>query len=160
MHATYQAALAAARSAFADLSAALADLPDAALDWTPAAGMNSANVLTRHSISATRFLASGGAGLAPDRAAYMAGDRAEAFRAQGATTAALLDEVRAFDPELEGIVGAGDDAALGAVASWAFADGVTPNGAHLLIHSVGHLREHVGQVQQLRDLWLAANPGA
>jgi hypothetical protein len=160
MHPTYQAALIAARTAFADLSAAVADLPDESLDWAPVAGTNSVNVLVRHSITATRFLASGGAGLGPDRQAYMAGDRAEAFKVLGATSAGLIAEIDAFLPELETILGAGNDAALAVVAPWAFADGITPTGAHLVIHTIGHLREHVGQVQLMRDLWLAAHPKA
>ena len=155
MHPFYQAALDAACLALTDLDATLADLPDGALDWAPAPGTNAITVLVRHSLSATPFLFATAAGRNPDRDAYRKGDRAEAFAAQGGASALLRRDVQAAEATLMEILSVGDDAALKAVAPWGFDDGRSPTGARFLVHAVGHLREHVGQVQLMRDLWNA-----
>lgn len=155
MHATFEAAAHVLRTALGDLSEILAGLPPEAADWKPFPAANPLTVLVRHSLTGTRFLASTAAGLAPDRPAYLAGDRAEAFAAAGGTTEGLRAEVAAALPGLEAILAKGDDAALAAPASWAWPAGRTPSGAELLIHATGHLKEHVGQAGLLRDLWNA-----
>ena len=63
MHPTFEAALDEATMAFGDLDEALAELPDLAVDWRPAAGTNSLAVLTRHAISAAKFLGATASGL-------------------------------------------------------------------------------------------------
>ena len=155
MHATFEAAAHVLRTALGDLTDVLADLPAEAAGWKPFAEANTLTVLVRHSLTGTRFLASTAAGLGPDRPAYLAGDRAEAFAAAGATCEGLRAEIAAALPELEAILAKGDAAALAAPASWAWPGGRTPTGAELLIHATGHLKEHVGQAGLLRDLWKA-----
>ena len=154
MHAIYQAATHTINIALDDLSAAIDGLPDHALDWVPATGTNSMTVLVRHGISATKFLSAAAAGLRPDRPAYFAGDRAEAFQSAGVTAALLQAEIAAAQAPIEAILARGGDVALTEVAAWS-EDGTTPTGAQLLIHGLGHLREHVGQAQLMRDLWHA-----
>ncbi len=155
MHATFDAAAHVLRTALGDLTEVLADLPAEAADWRPFPAANSLTVLVRHGLTGTRFLTSTAAGLAPDRAAYLAGDRAEAFAANVGTTESLQSEIAAALPGLEAILAKGGEEALLAPATWAWPTGRTPTGAELLIHAMGHLKEHVGQAGLLRDLWNA-----
>ena len=158
MHPTYAAALAVTRVALSDIDLALADLPDEAVDWAPAPGTNSATVLVRHSLTAIRFLAGTASGSKPDRQAYISGDRVEAFKASGATTASLRAEIADAIEKLPGLYEHGDETSLAAVTPWPLGDLGPQNGAFLLIHSVGHLREHAGHIGLMRDLWVAAHP--
>ncbi len=155
MHDTYYAALIRARDALTDLEETLAGVPDAALDWTPVSGTNSLAVLTRHSITATAWLGAQASGIGSDREAYLKNERAASFRARGTTTAALHEELTKFSDELGLLLARGNEATLAAEASWPMADGRNWKGAEFLIHAIAHLREHVGQAQLLRDLWLA-----
>lgn len=159
MHAIFAAALNVTRIALEEHSETLANLPAEALDWSPAEGSNSIAVLTRHSLTATIFLASAAAGLNPDRKAYLEGDRAEAFQLRGTTSAALREEIGRRLGTLEGIMAKGTDGSLVVPASWSWPNGRTPVGAELLIHSVGHLKEHTGQASLIRDLWVARGQG-
>jgi hypothetical protein len=155
MHDIAQAALVIYQRALDDLDAALADLPDAALDWAPTPqGTNSALVLTRHGISASAYMIGCAAGRNPDRNAYLREDRPAAFASRGATIAGLRAEVAAARAALPAALAPVTDASLAAPAAWSWPEGGTPAGAELLIHGAGHLREHVGQVQLMRDLWL------
>jgi hypothetical protein len=78
----------------------------------------------------------------------------------GATVAGLRGEIAKLKTDLEPILARGTDDALTRPALWAWPEnGRTPSCGELAVHSVGHLKEHVGQVQMLRDLWKAANPG-
>ena len=158
MHPTFAAAFDVTRIALADLDMALAGLPDEAADWTPAPGTNSATVLVRHALTATRFLAGTASGLAPDRQAYVTGDRVEAFKAMGATAASLRAEVAVALEQLPALYERGDDASLAAMTPWPLGDLGPRNGAFLLVHGVGHIREHVGHIGLMRDLWVAAHP--
>ncbi|MFN0145282.1 MAG: DinB family protein [Dehalococcoidia bacterium] len=156
MHPTYEAATHVLRATLGDLTQLLDDLPAEAADWRPFAEANSLAVLVRHGLTATRFLSATAAGLEPDRAAYMANDRAEAFAASGTTPEVLRGEIAAALPEIEAALARGSDAALTAQASWALGGSTRfPSGAELLIHAMGHLKEHTGQAGLLRDLWKA-----
>lgn len=155
MNSAYHAVLLTIRTALAQLDAAVADLPDEALDWAPAPGMNSATVLVRHAVTATAFLAATGAGLAPDRERYLKNDRAEAFAARKGTVKALRAEIAALLEDIGPILGAGREETLEQPAGWPWADGRVPNCSEVLVHALGHLKEHTGQVEMLRDLWKA-----
>lgn len=158
MHPTFEAAHHVINIALDNLAAAITDVPEAALDYVPAEGANSIVVLTRHSLTATKFLAATAAGLAPDREAYREGARAASFRASGLAGAALVADIELARGRIAAILADGSEESLAADASWAWPDGRVPTGAELLIHTAGHLSEHGGQVQLLRDLWLAAHP--
>jgi hypothetical protein len=93
----------------------------------------------------------------PDRASYLANDRAEAFKARGATAHDLMAEIQMLRGTLGEILAHGGDESLTSTVAWAWADGRHPTGAELLVHTVGHLREHTGQAQLMRDIWLAAS---
>ena len=155
MNPAYEAVLIATRTALEQLDQALASLPDEALTWVPAEGLNSVAVLSRHCITATVYLASCGAGLAPDREEYLRGDRAEAFRTTSATVDQLRSELAALGPQLEPILAHGTHETLAQPAGWAEPDGRVPSCGELAVRTLGHLKEHVGQVEMLRDIWKA-----
>ena len=138
------------------LREAIEGLPPEALTWVPFEGTNSLAVLVRHGISATRFFLNAGSGSVGSISDYRAGERAEAFKASSATVEGLVAEMAAFEAEAENILAAGTDAHLVAAVAWPDAKPPIPSrtGAGALVHAVGHLREHVGQAQILRELWL------
>ncbi len=160
MNSAYHAVLVVTRTALEALDAAIAELPDPAAAWVPSEGLNSIAVLTRHSLTATAFLAATGAGLTPDREIYLKQDRAPAFATKRATVAALRADIQRLLDDIGPILGRGAEATLEQPAAWAWPDGRTPNCGEVLVHSVGHLKEHVGQVQLMRDLWKTSQPSA
>ena len=77
------------------------------------------------------------------------------------TIAGLRAEIAQLKAELGPILENGSDDTLTRPASWAWPEnGRVPTCGELAVHSLGHLKEHVGQVQMLRDLWRAANAGS
>jgi len=156
MHPTYDAALHVIRTSFALLDESLDGLPDAALEWTPVSGTNSLTVLCVHGLTSTQFWVAAAAGLKPDRGEFIEHVRGDAFRARGATVANLRAEIARTEAELAETLAHGDDAALRAEMPWEDF-GWHGTGAEALIVSTAHLREHVGQAQLMRDLWLAAS---
>lgn len=140
-----------------DLAETTNGLPDEALDWAPAPGQNSIAVLVRHSLAATPFLWGWAAGIPADRRAYFEGERATAFRTAGVTAAALTAAIDSARAELAAILERVTDQTLAAKAAWDWPDGGTPDGGELLIHAIGHLREHTAHAGLTRDLWLAAH---
>jgi hypothetical protein len=139
------------------LKEAIAGLPDEAFGWTPAPNTNSLTVLVRHCIAAARFFFGVASGIPGSVAEYRRGDRAEAFRAQGGSAAELTRAIEEFLPEMERILSGGRDEHLEELVGWPAeaADIPTRSGAEILVAGIGHLREHVGQAQLMRDLWLA-----
>jgi hypothetical protein len=157
MHAFAAATLASTRRALAELREAVASMPDNGLDWTPMPGLNSVNVLVEHSLTATDHLFAAAAGLDPDREEYLSGTRAESFKTRGLLKDRLLADIDGALDAYHLTLASASDESLAATMSWAFPDGAPPTGAELLVHAVGHLREHSGQVQMTRDLWLSAS---
>jgi hypothetical protein len=140
------------------LKEAIAGLPDEAFDWTPAPNTNSLTVLTRHCIAAARFFFQVASGQPGSIAEYRKGDRAEAFKAQGGNAAELIRAIDEFLPEMGSILAGGSEEDLAAMTGWPdeAPDVPTRSGAEILVAGIGHLREHVGQAQLMRDLWLAS----
>lgn len=157
MTVTHAGTLTVVRESFAMLAAAIEGLPDEALAWIPAPNTNSITVLTAHGVSATRFFLRCGSGEVGSMAGYRATERAEAFAARGTTAKALLTLIQDFVAEAETILRGGTEAHLGARVEWADVENPPParTGAGSLFAAIGHLREHVGQAQLMRDLWLA-----
>jgi hypothetical protein len=153
----HQATHDVARQSFAMLKEAITGLPVEAFDWTPAPNTNSLTVLTRHSIAACRFFFGVAAGIPGSIAEYRKGDRAEAFRSMGGTAATLTKAIDDFLPEMAAITAGGTEGHLAEMIGWPeeAPDVLTRTGAEILVNGVGHLREHVGQAQLMRDLWLA-----
>ena len=155
---THQGALQIVRESFAFLQSAVDDLPEEALEWKPLPSANSVSVLVMHSITATRFFLRAGAGRPGSIVEYRATERADAFRTAGLEKAELRARMEAFLPEAEAILASGTEAHLAETIEMATNDGLpvpTRNGAGSLFASIGHLREHVGHVQLMHDLWLA-----
>lgn len=152
---THAAALVVARDSLRMLRAALDGMPPEMADWAPAPNTNSVNVLVAHSIAATRFFMGLGCGRPGSITQYRREDRARAFEARGSTPVQMMAAVEAFSRELEDMLAGGSPADLERVNTWRD-EGETeiePSGMEALFRAVGHLREHVGQVQLMRDLW-------
>jgi uncharacterized damage-inducible protein DinB len=154
---THAALLPVVQNSFGMLRTALDGLPDEAAGWTPAPNTNSLTVLTLHSITSARFWLGNGSGRRASLERYRAEDRAPAFASSGKSIPGLLDAIDAFLPEIEAILSAGDEVSLTAAIEWPAdePDDQPRSGIGCLFHGVAHLREHVGQAQLMRDLWLA-----
>ncbi|HEX6031092.1 MAG TPA: DinB family protein [Tepidiformaceae bacterium] len=156
---THQTVLAVSRQSLGMLKQAIGGLPDEALDWVPAPNTNSLTVLVRHSMSSARFFYGVASGRPGSAAEYRRGDRAEAFQAQGGNAQTLVQAIDDFLPGLESILAGGKEEHLSQMIGWPdeAPDMGTRTGMEVLIAGVGHLREHVGQAQLMRDLWLGRN---
>ena len=153
---THQAALVVARESFAMFAEALAGLPNDALQWRPEAqNTNSLAVLAAHSISATRFWLACGAGVTKPIEDYRRDDRAPAFAVQDGAAEDFRTQFDAVVAELAALFESGTDAQLTVEVPQPADPSMTRSGVGCLIHGAGHLREHVGQAQLMRDLWLA-----
>jgi hypothetical protein len=156
MEAPYQAALTVTRESFAMMRQALDGLPPEALDWTPVANANSIAVLVDHSVTATRFWMDAGSGRVRSLADYRAGERADSFQVAGATASDLQHSIDNYLAELAAALGSATPGDLERIAAWPdLPDAPRASGHECLQRAIGHLREHVGQVQLTRDLWLA-----
>ena len=157
MHATYRAALTVFEQSIDMMRDAVKDMPDAALDWTPASGMSSVAVLVMHSVTATRAFAGVGAGVAKSQKEYREEDRAEAFRTRSQSTPALVAALDALRGELPVRFEAAPEGMLERETEWVDDTARRFTGAECLFRAVGHLREHVGHVQVMRDLWMTSS---
>lgn len=137
---------------------ALRGLPDEAMAWVPATGMNPLSVLVAHTCSSLRFFMGCAAGQVTSLQAYRSGPRAASFADTGWDLARALRELDGLEEELAALLAAAPTAALGSTIAWPEDPSLSMTGAEALFRSVGHLREHVGHAQVMRDLWLAANP--
>ncbi len=127
----------------------VSDLSPATLGWIPCAGANSIAVLVTHvigsEIEALRVLAGAGS----DRV------RSKEFEARDADAASLLAIVDRADATLEELaprIGAEQLAAEHVRP--ASLDRTPKPGVQVLMQSVGHAREHVGQLMLTRQLAL------
>jgi hypothetical protein len=158
---THQGALQVTRESLHFLRSSIEDLPDEAMDWKPLPDSSSLAVLVVHSITATRFFLRAGSGAVGSLAAYRAGERAEAFRTAGIGSRGLLEMIAVFRDEAAAIVARGTNEHLSAPVEFIAADDMpvpVRNGAGTLFAAIAHLREHVGHVQLMHDLWLAEHP--
>lgn len=158
---THSGALQVVRESLAFVRSAIEDLPQEALEWKPLPTANSTTVLVAHAVSATRFFLRAGSGNVGSMAEYRSTERAAAFRATGVAKADLLSILHAFEAEAETILAEGTEAHLSSAVELPVTDGMpvpTRNGAGTLFAAVGHLREHVGHLQVMHDLWLAEHP--
>lgn len=156
MHTVFAATDTVIEQSLAMLSQAIEDLPDSALDWTPLSGTSSVAVLTVHGLSSLRFWVAAGTGLEPSQQAYLEEDRPEAFRSRDRTAVELLGEIDRTREEVHSTLARGDEPALSALVPFE-TDGRRLSGAECLVRGVAHLREHVGQAQLMRDLWLSTS---
>ena len=159
MLSTYSAALTVTRQSLDMLRDAIDGLPPEALAWTPAPNTNSMAVLVRHSLSALPFFFACSVGKVGSIKEYRATDRAEAFTVLGGTADELKQLIAGAMPQLERLLENGTQANLDAMVEWPTEDPTFKRtGGEALINIVGHLREHVGHTQLMRDIWLAEHP--
>lgn len=153
---THAALLPVLKNSLNMLREALDGLPDEATGWTPAPNTNSVTVLTVHTLTSLKFFLGNGSGNVTPISRYRAEDRTPAFASQGEPAAALIARIEKAMPELEAVLAAGTEASLTAPITWPPEDApnLPPTGAGCLFHAIAHCREHVGQAQLMRDLWL------
>ncbi len=151
MHPTFAAYFDSLTALHTEIEQALADLPPAALDWTPAAEVNSIAVLVTHIAGSERFWIGEKAGGVPANR-----DRASEFRAHSEDAAAL-----------RGLLAASLEQARAVLAALAQIDLPRSVGSHrdrpidvawALWHALAHVAVHVGHIQVTRSWWLARNP--
>ena len=155
---THAGALQITRESLQFLEQAVADLPQEALDWKPLESANSVTVLVVHAVTATRFFLRAGSGFEVSLTDYRANERRAAFQAAGIQKDDLLKMIRDFSTEAEQIVSEGTEEHVLARIELTANDNLpvpVRNGAGTLMAAIGHLREHVGHVQLMHDLWLA-----
>lgn len=130
----------------AGLSAAIAELPLQALDWTPGPEMNSLGVLVAHTAGSERFWIGDIAAQRPSGRV-----RAREFEVEGRDAAALqalMDRALAFAEEVLAGLALADLAA----------ERETPDGRIVtvgwaLLHALEHTAQHMGHCQLTRQLW-------
>lgn len=156
MQVVFAAIDAVIEQSLAMLRDAIQELPDSALDWTPLAGTSSVAVLAIHGLSSLRFWVAAGAGLEPSQEVYLREERPEAFRSRDRKVPGLVEAIDAARGQLRETLAKGDERALEAQVPFE-TEGRRLTGAECLVRGVAHLREHVGQAQLMRDLWLSAS---
>jgi hypothetical protein len=124
-----------------------ADLPPAALDWSPGPEMNSIAVLLAHTAGSLRYWVGEVVGLDPAHR-----DRPSEFRTAGVGAADLLQR---FDDAVEHAEGVLDRLAAADLAASHFAQ-IQEREVSLawaLDHALAHTGTHLGHVQLTRQLW-------
>ena len=124
---------------------ALEDLPPGALDWSPAADMNSIVVLVVHTVGAQRFLV--GEAVAGNPANR---DREAEFKTRGlgadALTRRLNDSFAYIRSVLEGLT-------VEDLAAMRDFRGRERSVAWILGHALKHTAIHMGHIQLMGQLW-------
>jgi uncharacterized damage-inducible protein DinB len=151
MHPIFAAYLDRLEALHADIVQALADLPSAALDWSPALETNSIAVLVTHIAGSERFWIGEKAGGIP------AGrDRASEFRVHGDDAAALRQRLDASLAQARTVLAALEPADL--TRSVGVHRDQPIDAAWALWHALEHVAMHVGHIQLTRAWWLATTP--
>jgi uncharacterized damage-inducible protein DinB len=123
----------------------LKDLPPEALDWSPAADMNSINVLVTHTVGSQRYWI--GEVIAGDPANR---DREAEFKVHGldkdTLVRRLIDSLAYVRTMLEGL-------SLDNLASLRDLPRGERSVSWVLGHALKHTATHVGHVQLMRQLW-------
>ncbi len=126
---------------------ALADLPQAGIDWAPGPEMNSIGVLSAHVAGSTR---------------YWIGDvvvrqstqrvRAEEFRTHGVPAATLREQLATTIADSRSVL---ESLTLEMLAETRVAptNGDTVTVAWSLLHALEHMALHAGHVQLTRQMW-------
>jgi uncharacterized damage-inducible protein DinB len=128
-----------------DILNALKDLPPAALDWSPAADMNSINVLVVHTVGAQRFLIGEAvAGHSANR------DREAEFKVHGLDADALTQRLNEGYEYIRSVL---DDLTVDDLASVRDFRGRERSVAWILGHALKHTATHMGHIQLMRQVW-------
>ena len=140
------------RRARDDMRAAIEGLPADALNWRPAGDdTNSIAVLATHSLTSTREWLSAAVGEPPPER-----DRDSEFEASARDAGELLALADSLFEECLSLVDKSRTVDWAALRSqWDPDTGVQLLAAWALLHALGHLREHLGQMLLTRQLWEA-----
>jgi uncharacterized damage-inducible protein DinB len=128
-----------------DILDALKDLPPAALDWSPAAEINSIVALVVHTVGAQRFLI--GEAVASDPANR---DREAEFKVRGLDVEALAQHLNA---SLEYIRSVLEGLTVDDLAAMRDFRGRERSVAWILGHALKHTATHMGHIQLMRQVW-------
>ena len=128
-----------------DILNTLKDLPPAALDWSPAAEMNSINVLVTHTVGAQRFWI--GEAMAGDPANR---DREAEFKVHGLEADEL---VQRLNNSFEYIRATLESLTVDDLAGIRETSGRERSMAWILGHALKHTATHMGHIQLMRQLW-------
>jgi DinB superfamily len=134
-------------SLYNEISKAINGLPPDALDWVPAPGMNSINILVAHTTGAQRFLVGDMVGGIPSNR-----DRKAEFEAKGLDQASLTAMLaRAMSVTRDAL-------ATLSVADLESAEPRTKDGRSFTVsfalhHALAHTGMHAGHIQMTRQLW-------
>ena len=140
------------RRARDDMRAAIDDRPPDALNWRPAGdGTNSIAVLATHSLASTREWLSVAVDEPPPER-----DRDSEFEVSARDAGELLALTDGLFEDCLSLVDKSRTVDWAALRSqWDPDTGVQLLAAWALLHALGHLREHVGQMALTRQLWEA-----
>lgn len=155
---THAGALQVVRESLVFLEQSIVDLPQEALDWKPLESANSATVLVVHAVTSARFFLRAGSGFEVSFAGYRSNERRAAFQSAGVAKDELLKLIRDFSAEAEEILSHGSAADVEGPVDMGSSENLpipARNGAGTLMAAIGHLREHVGHLQLMHDIWLA-----
>lgn len=128
-----------------DITVALEGLPPSALDWSPAAEVNSINVLVTHIVGAQRFLI--GEAVAGDPANR---DREAEFKVRGLDTNELVQRLSA---SFEYIRSTLEGFSVENLAKMRDFRGRERSVAWILGHALKHTATHLGHIQLMRQFW-------
>ncbi len=128
-----------------DILDAIKDLPPAALDWSPAAEMNSINALVVHTVGAQRFLI--GEAVADEPADR---DREAEFQVHGLDADELAQRL---NDSFEYIRSALEGLSVDELAEMRDFRGRERSVAWITGHALKHTATHMGQIQLMRQLW-------
>jgi uncharacterized damage-inducible protein DinB len=128
-----------------DIIDSLKDLPLAALEWSPAADMNSIDVLVVHTVGAQRFLI--GEAVEGDPANR---DREAEFKVHGLDAEALTQRL---NQSLEYIRSVLERLTVEDIAALRDFRGRERSVAWILDHALKHTATHLGHVQLMRQVW-------
>jgi uncharacterized damage-inducible protein DinB len=128
-----------------DILNALKDLPSAALDWSPAAEVNSIDVLMVHTVGAQRFLIGEVVGGIPANR-----DREAEFRVHGLEAESLTQRLNESYEYIHDVL---ENLTLDDLNASRDFRGRQTTVAWVLGHALKHTATHMGHIQLMRQVW-------
>ena len=128
-----------------DILNALKDLPSAALDWSPAAEVNSIDALVIHTVGAQRFLIGEVVGGNPANR-----DREAEFRVHGLEAESLTQRLNESYEYIHDVL---ENLTLDDLNASRDFRGCQTTVAWVLGHALKHTATHMGHIQLMRQVW-------
>lgn len=128
-----------------DILNTLKDLPPTALDWSPAADINSINALVIHTVGAQRFLI--GEAVVGDPANR---DREAEFKIHGLDAETLVQRLNESFAYIRSVL---DSLTVDDLAARRDFRGRERSVAWILGHALKHTATHMGHIQLMRQFW-------